>query len=219
LAPHQQVSFAAHLTGVRAAKDVYGVQDHTMRFRIGDANISRVNTKTHHMVVRRNGKRVRDVGISAGRGGSWSFTTTNGVHAVMRKASPVVMTSSWMGITDPKDPEYYKLTVYSAVQISSSGEYVHSAPWSVWAQGRQNVSHGCVNAAPEFAAWFYGISQRGDIVTVTGTNRALEWNNGYGYWQSPWKQWLQGSARKQPVTTAQAPSASAPTTRHARALD
>jgi lipoprotein-anchoring transpeptidase ErfK/SrfK len=199
--PHQQVTFTAHLAGVRAARDVYGTQDSTVRFRIGGANLSRVDAKTHRMVVTRNGKRVRDVGISVGRGGSWMFTTTNGVHAVMGKANPVVMTSAWMGVTDPADPRYYKLTVFDAVQISSSGEYVHSAPWSVWAQGSANVSHGCVNASPEFAEWFYGISQRGDIVIVTGTDRELEWNNGYGYWQLPWKQWLRGSALKQPVTT------------------
>jgi lipoprotein-anchoring transpeptidase ErfK/SrfK len=199
--PHQQVSLVAHMAGVRAAKDVYGTEDRTVRFRIGDANVSRVDTRNHRMVVNRNGKRVRNVGISAGRGGSWMFTTTNGIHAVMRKASPVVMTSAWMGVTDPADPRYYKLTVYEAVQISSSGEYVHSAPWSVWAQGQQNVSHGCVNASPEFAAWFYNLSQRGDIVTVVGTDRELEWNNGWGFWQSSWKDWVDGSALKRPVTT------------------
>jgi lipoprotein-anchoring transpeptidase ErfK/SrfK len=199
--PHQQITFTAHLAGVRAARDVYGSADYTERFSVGEANLSTVNVATHRMVVARDGKRVRDVGISAGRGGDWRFTTTNGVHTVMGKHDPVVMTSAWMGITDPKDPEYYKLTVYDAVQISSSGEYVHSAPWSVWAQGVSNVSHGCVNTSPEFAAWFYGISQRGDIVTVTGTDRQLEWNNGYGYWQMPWKQWVQGSALQRPATT------------------
>src|SRR6266498_2516703 len=162
-----------------------------------------------HLAGVRDGKRVRDIGISAGKGGSWMFTTTNGVHAVMRKASPVVMTSEWMGVTDPQDPRYYKLTVFDAVQISNSGEYVHSAPWSVWAQGNTNVSHGCVNVSPSFAEWFYAISQRGDIVTVTGTDRELEWNNGYGYWQMPWKQWVQGSALPSPVITthSQTPSA------------
>jgi lipoprotein-anchoring transpeptidase ErfK/SrfK len=199
--PHQQITFTAHLAGVRAAKDVYGAADLTEKFSVGDANMSTVDVATHRMVVARDGKRVRDVGISAGRGGDWRFTTTNGIHAVMGKHDPVVMTSEWMGITDPKDPLYYKLTVNDAVQISSSGEYVHSAPWSVWAQGESNVSHGCVNTSPEFAAWFYGISQRGDIVTVTGTERGLEWNNGFGYWQMPWKQWVQGSALKQPVAT------------------
>jgi lipoprotein-anchoring transpeptidase ErfK/SrfK len=197
--PHERITVTAHLAGVRAAKDVYGTSDATRTFSVGTANVSVVNVQTHRMVVSRDGKRVRDIGISAGKGGSPMFTTTNGVHAVMGKGSPVVMTSEWMGVTDPKDPRYYKLTVFDAVQISSSGEYVHSAPWSVWAQGNSNVSHGCVNASPEFAEWFYGISQRGDIVTVTGTNRELEWNNGYGYWQMPWKQWVQGSALKQPV--------------------
>jgi lipoprotein-anchoring transpeptidase ErfK/SrfK len=202
--PHQQVTLTAHLAGVRAAKDVYGTSDTTRQFKIGDANLSRVDTTTHRMVVNRNGKRVRNVGISAGRGGSWMFTTTSGIHAVMRKASPVVMTSAWMGVTDPKDPRYYKLTVFEAVQISNSGEYVHAAPWSLWAQGSVNVSHGCVNASPAFAAWFYGVSQRGDIVTVTGTDRQLEWDNGWGYWQLSWQQWLQGSALKNPVTTTKA---------------
>ena len=217
--PHQQITFVAHLAGVRAAKDVYGTQDYTLRFRIGEANVSRVDTKSHRMIVTRDGKRVRNVGISAGRGGSWMFTTTNGIHAVMRKANPVVMTSAWMGVTDPKDPRYYKLTVFDAVQISNSGEYVHSAPWSVWAQGSVNVSHGCVNASPEFAAWFYGISQRGDIVTVTGTDRELEWNNGYGYWQAPWKQWVQGSALGRAVmtTSTQARSTATRSPGHMRA--
>ncbi len=199
--PHQQIGFTAHLAGVRVAKDVYGAADFTQKFNVGEANVSTVNVATHRMVVTRDGRRVQDVGISAGRGGDWKFTTTNGIHAVMGKGNPVVMTSAWMGITDPKDPDYYKLTVNDAVRISNSGEFVHSAPWSVWAQGRTNVSHGCVNTSPAFAAWFYGISQRGDIVTVTGTSRELEWNNGYGYWQMPWKQWVQGSALKQPVTT------------------
>jgi lipoprotein-anchoring transpeptidase ErfK/SrfK len=217
--PHQQVTLIAHLAGVRAAKNVYGTRDATVRFRVGDANFSRVDTRTHRMIVTRNGKRVRDVGISAGRGGKRIYTTTNGIHAVMGKASPVVMTSAWMGVTDPADPRYYKTTVYDAVQISNSGEYVHSAPWSLWAQGNTNVSHGCVNASPAFAAWFYRISQRGDIVTVTGTDRQLEWDNGYGYWQLPFKQWLQGSALGRPVTTAQAAGASAPSTSHAPAHD
>jgi lipoprotein-anchoring transpeptidase ErfK/SrfK len=199
--PHQRIGFIAHLQGVRVAKDVYGAADFGQTFNIGEANVSTVNVASHRMLVRRDGKKVQDVGISAGRGGDWKFTTTNGIHAVMGKGNPVVMTSAWMGITDPKDPEYYKLTVNDAVRISDSGEFVHSAPWSVWAQGQTNVSHGCVNASPAFAAWFYDISQRGDIVDITGTSRELPWNNGYGYWQMRWKEWVEGSALGRPVTT------------------
>jgi lipoprotein-anchoring transpeptidase ErfK/SrfK len=194
--PHQQVTLTAHLAGVRAAKDVYGTADYSEKVRIGDANLSLVNTRTHRMIVNRNGKRVRDVGISAGRGGSWMFTTTNGVHAVMRKASPVVMTSAWMGVTDPKDPRYYKLTVFDAVQISNSGEYVHSAPWSVWAQGRQNVSHGCINASPANAKWFFDTVKKGDIVVITNSGGPpLEPYDGFGDWNLSWAQWLTGGKK------------------------
>jgi len=203
---HQQVRLVAHLTGVQANPGVWGTQDTAVSFQVGTANVSKVNVATHRMSVSRDGKKVRDVGISAGRGGSWMFTTTSGIHAVMGKFNPTIMTSAWMGVTDPKDPRYYKLTVYDAVQISASGEFVHSAPWSLWAQGHQNVSHGCVNASPEFAAWFYGIAQRGDIVNVTGTNRPLPWQNGYGFWQASWQQWLQGSALKHTVTTTAVPA-------------
>lgn len=80
-----------------------------------------------------------------------------------------------------------------AVRISNSGEYVHAKD-NVWAQGRANVSHGCINSRPDQAAWFYATSLRGDPVTITGTDRPLEWNNGWGFWQLPWEKWRLGSA-------------------------
>jgi hypothetical protein len=99
------------------------------------------------------------------------------------------------------DPGYYEEMVNYAVRISNSGEYVHSAPWSVGSQGSSNVSHGCINASPSFAQWFYGLAQWGDVVDITGTDRELEWDNGYGFWQKPWKQWVKGSALDKSVTT------------------
>ncbi|MEV5751240.1 Ig-like domain-containing protein [Actinoallomurus sp. NPDC052308] len=192
--PHQTVTFTAHLAGVRGAQDTYGTKDYSRSFTIGDSHISAVDVKTHQMTVAVDGRTVKTAAISAGKGGERKYTTTNGVHAVMGKQSPVTMTSGWMGVTDTSNPNYYSLTVYQAVQISSSGEYVHSAPWSVGSQGRENVSHGCVNAPPSFAKWFYDLSNRGDIVKVTGTDRELEPDNGFGYWQLSWADWVKGSA-------------------------
>jgi lipoprotein-anchoring transpeptidase ErfK/SrfK len=192
--PHQTVRLTADLTGVRGAKDTYGTKDYARSFTIGDSHVSDVNVKTHRMKVQVNGKTVKTTPISAGKGGLRKYTTTNGVHAVMGKQSPVTMTSGWEGVTNKSDPNYYSLTVYQAVQISSSGEYVHSAPWSVGSQGSANVSHGCVNAPPAFAKWFYDLSRRGDIVNVSGTDRELDPTNGYGYWQLSWADWLKGSA-------------------------
>ena len=56
-------------------------------------------------------------------------------------------------------------------------------------QGHANVSHGCVNVAPDAAQWFYGFSRRGDIVNVVGSPAKLEPTNGWGDWNVPWDQW------------------------------
>ena len=79
---------------------------------------------------------------------------------------------------------------------------MHSAPWSVGSQGSENVSHGCINVSPSNAKWFYNLSQRGDPITVTGSDRELEPENGWGYWQVKWQDWVKGSALKRSVTTA-----------------
>lgn len=213
---HQKVKVTGSLAGVKSAKGTYGTKDFTINFKVGTSNISTVNTRTHRMVVEVDGKEVRDVGISAGNATEYKYTTTNGVHITMDKKNPETMVSP--GI-EPGQPGYYKEIVDHAVRISYSGEYVHSAPWSVGSQGSANVSHGCINASPEFAEWYYNQSKWGDIVTVTGTDRELEYDNGYGYWQKPWKDWVLGSAFDAPVATdgatpgaGSAPDTSSPST-------
>jgi lipoprotein-anchoring transpeptidase ErfK/SrfK len=188
-----KVTVVAHMSGVRAAKGVYGTRDLKLRFTVGDAHISTAGAKTYKMTVKKNGKTIRKMPISMGKATKRAYTTTNGIHLTMEKAYHVVMDSATVGI--PKGhPDYYKLDVYQTVRISNSGEYTHSAPWSVGDQGKRNVSHGCVNLSPKNAAWFYKFSQRGDIYKISGTDRELEWNNGWGYWQLSWGQWKKGSA-------------------------
>ncbi|MFG2086291.1 Ig-like domain-containing protein [Spirillospora sp. NPDC048824] len=198
---HTEVTFKAHLSGVRTGGDVYGGKNYSLGFKVGDSHVSTVGEDTHKMVVKANGKKVRTIPTSMGKGGVRKYTTTNGVHLTMSKEDPTVMTSEWMGIS-PGSPGGYSLTVYKSVRISDSGEYVHSAPWSVGSQGSENVSHGCINISPSNAKWFYDFTQRGDPVVVTGSDRELEPGNGWGYWQLGWKDWVKGSALKRPVTTA-----------------
>lgn len=188
-----KVSVKARMSGVHAGRDVYGMKDLSAEFTVGDAIISTASENRHNMVVTKNGKKLRTVPISMGKGGIEKYTTTNGVHLTMEKGSPVIMDSSTVGC-GPGCADYYRQTVYHAVRISNSGEYVHSAPWSVGSQGNSNVSHGCVNVGPSNAQWFYNMAQRGDIVRVTGTSRELEPDNGWGYWQMPWTEWVKGGA-------------------------
>lgn len=203
---HQKVRFNADLQGVRGAADMYGVRNYATTMKIGAAWVSTVSVSSHTMVVRKDGKVVKRMPISAGKATTREYTTTNGIHLTMERGNPVTMISPGK---KEGDPGYYKEIVNHAVRISNSGEYVHSAPWSVGSQGRANVSHGCVNARPDQAKWYYDNFHRGDVVKITGTTRSLEWNNGWGFWQMPFKEWRKGSAL--PKTTKKSTPTATPT--------
>ncbi|MBB2914277.1 lipoprotein-anchoring transpeptidase ErfK/SrfK [Streptosporangium becharense] len=188
--PHQKVVFTARLKGVQGGKDMYGVKDITKVLRIGAAQISTVDTRKHKMIVKRDGKVVQTMLISAGNASTREYTTTSGIHLAMGKANPERMISPGR---KKGDPGYYDLMINHAVRFSNSGEYVHALN-NVWAQGRQNVSHGCINARPDQAKWFYEQVQRGDVIKITGTDRKIEWNNGWSYWELSFSQWKKGSA-------------------------
>ncbi|TDE36566.1 hypothetical protein E1295_35080 [Nonomuraea mesophila] len=192
-APHQQVTVTAHLAGVRAASGLVGAVDSTFVFTVGRSQTSTIDARTHQMVVRRDDRIVQRMAISAGMATTPEYTTTSGIHLTMDKGHPVRMVSPGR---DEGDPGFYDLMIEHAVRISDSGEYVHAKD-NIWAQGRQNVSHGCINSRPDQAEWFYTTSLRGDPVVITGTDRTLEWDNGWGFWQLPWEKWRLGSALPQ----------------------
>ena len=77
----------------------------------------------------------------------------------------------------------YRLDVKLAVQIDNSGNFVHSAPWSVGDQGNRNVSHGCINISPADAQWFYDNFGVGDPVVVTNSVGSYTQNDGGQDWQ------------------------------------
>ncbi|NUT39194.1 MAG: L,D-transpeptidase family protein [Thermoactinospora sp.] len=187
---HQKVTFNANIDGIKGGKGLYGVKDYAATLKIGAKVISKVNTKTHMMYVYKDGKRVKTMRISAGMATTREYTTTSGVHLTMERGSPVRMISPGR---KKGDPGYYDVMIDHAVRISNSGEYVHAKD-NVWAQGVRNVSHGCINSRPDQAKWFYDNFQRGDVVDITGTDRELEWNNGWGFWQMSFTQWRKGSA-------------------------
>ncbi|WP_243725454.1 L,D-transpeptidase [Actinomadura rubrisoli] len=189
--PHQTVRFQADLAGVNAGGGVYGAKDVQQTLTIGAAQITTGSISGHHMTVKRDGRKLRTIPFSAGNGQTREFTTTSGVHLLMEKGSPVTMISPGR---KEGDPGYYKTVVNYAVRFSNSGEYVHSAPWSVGSQGSANVSHGCLNVSPADASWFYRIMQRGDVLKLTGSDREVEWDNGMSYWQLPFEKWKRGSA-------------------------
>ncbi|NYI94956.1 lipoprotein-anchoring transpeptidase ErfK/SrfK [Streptomonospora nanhaiensis] len=197
--PNQSVTVDLHLAGVEAAEGVYGIENHQINFEVGREQITTVDDDAHTMTVERDGETVKTFPISNGRGDTRQYTTTSGIHLTMEKYEHLVMDSSTMGI--PVDsPEGYKLDVNYAVRFSNSGEFTHAAPWN-GQLGEANASHGCTNMSTADAKWFYEESLMGDPFIVTGTDRQLEVDNGWGYWQRSWEDWLANSATGEPDTT------------------
>lgn len=202
---HEKIHLIAHLDGVRGAKDMYGYKNLSIHYKVGHRVIVKASAKTHQLKVYKDGKLVNHWPVSMGRGGVYKYYTTSGIHLTMDEGNPVWMTSP--GIKKGQ-PGYYHEQIYYAVRISNSGEYIHSMPSTVWAQGHTNVSHGCINSPPAKAKWFYSFEHPGDVVIVTGTPRKLEYNNGWGFWQASWHDWVKGSALHKPVKPSESPSPS-----------
>jgi lipoprotein-anchoring transpeptidase ErfK/SrfK len=181
------VSFDGHLDGVEGAPGVYGAADLTQTFYIGTSIIAVASTTTHHTQIYINGKLTYDWPISTGRP---SLPTPDGTYVSVEKNNPVRM----IGGGAPGSAGYYNELVYYAVRFTFSGDYYHSAPWSVVEQGTTNVSHGCVNLPPDDAAIYYNMSIPGDPITVTASTAAGKWDDGWTEWFLPFSQYLRGSA-------------------------
>jgi len=187
--PGTKVALDTDLRGVSLGAGTYGSvnADRHIAFTIGASHVSIADAKTHRMKVWINGKLTKDFPASLGKEVPGRFTH-NGVHVVTDKKASMTMDSTTFGLA--LDAGGYKVPVKFATRISNGGEFVHSAPWSVAQQGKENVSHGCVNLAPANAQWFYGISRPGDVVQVTGTPVPLTGKDtDIPDWTIPWSQW------------------------------
>ena len=185
------VSVDVDVNSVPAGNGIFGQENRTVRFHVGNANIYRVNAQTHQMTVIQNGKVLRTIPITTGKSG---FTTRSGTKVIIEKHRTKRMNSETVGISQ-SDPEYYDIDdVEYAMRVTYSGEFIHAAPWSVGSQGSANVSHGCTGMSTTNAAWLYNITKRGDVVEYTGTDRWMTMTNGYGDWNVPFADYRKGSA-------------------------
>jgi len=189
--PGTAVEVQVKTYGVDLGDGLFGQEDVTTRFTIGDEVIATADDSTKTMTVRINGQVVKTMPISMGKN---STPTDNGSYIIGDRYRELIMDSSTYGVP-VNSPEGYRLEVEWATQMSYSGIYVHSAPWSVGSQGRSNVSHGCLNVSPSNAIWFYDNTKRGDIVEVINTvGSTLPGTDGLGDWNIPWEQWRTGNA-------------------------
>jgi len=148
-------------------------------FRTGESLVATIDDKTHQMVVTRNGTVEKTFPVSMGKP---SHATPNGTYYVLEKFADIVMDSATYGVPSTA-AEGYKIKVQDAVRIDNSGNFVHSAPWSVGDQGKRNVSHGCINLAPANAQWFYDNFGSGDPIVVKNSVGTYSQNDGAQDWQ------------------------------------
>lgn len=196
---YEPVRVAIQLPGLYLKGGVWGGAERTSAFRIGAAHISVADVRAHRLTVYSGGKKVKSYPASMG---SRRYPSKGGVHIALETAPSVIMDSSTIGIPRNSPGGYYE-TVRWDVRISYGGAFVHAAPWSVGSQGQSNVSHGCVNLSTASARWFYGFTQRGDIVNVTHAVVGPDsYDPGTADWNMSWASWLVGSATGARTTTA-----------------
>ncbi|WP_422746121.1 L,D-transpeptidase [Mycobacterium sp. WMMD1722] len=189
--PGTKVDVAVNTYGVDLGDGLFGQENVSTHFTIGDSVVATADDSNKTLTIRRNGEVVKTMPISMGKN---STPTNNGTYIIGDRYSHLVMDSSTYGVP-VNSPNGYRTEVDWATQMSYSGIYVHSAPWSVGSQGYSNVSHGCLNVSPSNAKWFYDNTKRGDIVEVTNTvGSELPGTDGLGDWNIPWEQWEAGNA-------------------------
>jgi lipoprotein-anchoring transpeptidase ErfK/SrfK len=150
-------------------------------FVTGDALQATADDATHQLVVTRNGTVEQTFPMSMGMAAG-GHQTPNGTYYVLDKKAKVVMDSSTYGV--PVNSAYgYKVDVEDAVQFDNSGDFVHSAPWSVADQGKRDVSHGCINISPTNAKWFFANFGSGDPIIVKNSTGTYSKNDGSNDWQ------------------------------------
>jgi lipoprotein-anchoring transpeptidase ErfK/SrfK len=150
-------------------------------FRTGDSLVATADDATHQMTITRNGTVVQTFPMSMGMSAG-GHQTANGTYYVLEKMPSVVMDSSTYGVP-VSSSQGYKVTVTDAVRFDNSGNFVHSAPWSVSDQGKRDVSHGCINLSPSNAKWFYDNFGSGDPIVVKNSVGTYSKNDGSNDWQ------------------------------------
>jgi lipoprotein-anchoring transpeptidase ErfK/SrfK len=184
--PGTKVSVEANLNGLDAGNGVYGQKSTSTKFKVGRSFITKVDLRSDVAKVYRNGKLVRSIYVTGGKPG---WETRSGIKLISAKEYNKVMTNEAIGAK-----EEYRLVAKYAMRITNSGEFLHSAPWSLGNLGRRNASHGCVGMSIPDSGWLYENTLIGDPVVTTGTNRGIEKGNGLMDWDISWSEYKKGSA-------------------------
>jgi lipoprotein-anchoring transpeptidase ErfK/SrfK len=189
--PGTRVSVNVDVNGARAGNAIFGQRSVRSSFTVGRSIILKANLSTDHLRVYIGGNLARTIPIT---GGAPGMETRSGIKVIMEKINSLRMVGTSIGIS-AGSPDFFDIPdVRYAQRLTNSGEFLHSAPWSLYAQGSYNVSHGCMGMSPDNAHYLFQITHIGDPVEVTGSDRPLEPGNGWTDWNVSWHGYQKGSA-------------------------
>ncbi|MFE6892665.1 Ig-like domain-containing protein [Streptomyces sp. NPDC057694] len=191
-----KVTMKIDLDRVEGANGIHGVQNKTVTFTVGRAQVSTVDVNTQKMTVVRDGQTLKTVPVSTG---STAHPTYNGQMVISEKFVQTRMNGDTVGFGG----EYDIADVPHAMRLSQSGTFIHGNYWSSpGIFGSQGTSHGCVGlqdvrgaGGDTTAKWFFDNSLVGDVVVVKNSHdKTISPDNGLNGWNMPWSQWTAASA-------------------------
>ncbi|MFF8694639.1 Ig-like domain-containing protein [Streptomyces sp. NPDC015144] len=186
-----KVTLDADLNGVDSGPSGgWFVRDYRTTFTIGAEQVVKVDLDRHRLALRRDGRTVLDVPMSAGTPGG-EKASWRGTAVLMSKEGTINMRSETVGLGDAYD----KMVDYS-MRLTWSGMYAHAAPWNAAYFGVANRSSGCVGMSDANAGALYGQVRAGDPFEITGADAkgTVAEGNGYGAWNVSWADWQAKSA-------------------------
>jgi len=181
-----EVTLRADFIGVPFGDGLYGAENLNTTFSIGPAQVVKADVRSHRLVVTRDGAVVGDYPASYGVDDDPERATRSGIHVVTEKFTNRRMVSERFD---------YDVVMQWAVRMSNNGEFIHANPQTTNVQGKQNVSHGCVNLSTDNGKAYYDMARYGDPVEVTGSSVQLSARDGDIWdWTLTWEQWQRLSA-------------------------
>jgi lipoprotein-anchoring transpeptidase ErfK/SrfK len=182
-----KISYKLQTGGLPMGDGYYGRADVNVDVKIGPSFIMTVDNKTKQMIVKKDGKVIKTIPVSLGKK---STPSASGTMVVIEKQRKTIFDT----MDDPNPANRYRTPIDFAQRLTWSGQFIHAAPWSEGKQGRENVSHGCVNVSEAMGAWLFDQTRIGDVITVKNTEEKLENGNGWTDWNMSWDQYVKGSA-------------------------
>ncbi|WP_337795978.1 L,D-transpeptidase [Actinopolymorpha rutila] len=186
---HTNVTLKVNTKDFDAGNGAWGIRDKVRTFSITNSVVTKVDLdRTHTAKVYIDGKLARTIPVTGGKKG---WRTRSGTKVILEKREKVLFKNEAIG-----EKEHYRLIGRWALRLTWSGEFLHTAPWSVHSQGHANTSHGCVGMNLKNSGWLWHVSHVGDPVEVSSKDGSpmQTTGNGYGDWNVSWSDWKAGSA-------------------------